>query len=185
MVVEADFNYCIQLILYKLRYTMDLITPSIGLIFWTTLTFIILLVILRSYAWKPILKAVKDREKSIEDALNEAKKAREEMSNLKAENDRILREAKIERDAILKEAREMHENIVSKAKDDAKIEADRLIENAKAAIQNEKLAAMTELKNQIATLSIEVAETVLKRELAEKSAQENLAKEMINEVKLN
>lgn len=158
---------------------------SFGLFFWQTLLFLLLLLVLRKYAWKPILNSVNEREASIEDALNEAKKAREEMVHLKSENDKILREAKIERDAILKEAREMHESIVSKAKDDAKIEADRLIENAKAAIQNEKLAAMTELKNQIATLSIEVAETVLKRELTEKSAQENLAKEMINEVKLN
>lgn len=158
---------------------------SFGLFFWQTILFIVLLLLLRQFAWKPILNAVNDREKSIEDALNEAKKAREEMSHLKAENERVLREAKIERDSILKEAREMHDNIVAQAKDNAQMEADRLIEHAKAAIQNEKSAVMTELKNEIATLSIEVAETVLKRELSDHTAQENLAKELINEVKLN
>lgn len=158
---------------------------SFGLFFWQTILFIALLLLLRQFAWKPILNAVNDREKSIEDALNEAKKAREEMELLKAENDKILREAKIERDAILKEAREMHDGIIAKAKNTAQIEADRLVENAKAAIQNEKAGAMIELKNQIASLSIEVAETVLKRELKDPTAQESLVKEMINEVKLN
>src|SRR5690606_13667271 len=118
-------------------------------------------------------------------ALNQAKKAREEMALLKAENDKILKEAKIERDAILKEAREAKDNIIAQAKTTAQEEADRLVANAKTAIQNEKAAAMTELKNQIAQLSIEVAEKVLKKELGDKSAQEALAKEMINESKLN
>lgn len=158
---------------------------SFGLFFWQSLLFLLFLFLLRKFAWKPILGAVNERERSIETALNEAKKAREEMALLKSENDKILKEAKIERDAILKEAREMRDGIVAKAKDAAQIEADRLVENAKAAIQNEKAAAMTELKNQIAQLSIDVAERVLKKELSDKSAQEALAKEMINEAKFN
>lgn len=158
---------------------------SFGLFFWQTLLFVLLLFILKKFAWGPIMSAVNEREKTIEDSLNQAKKAREEMANLKSENEKILKEAKIERDAILKEAREMKEGIIAKAKDTAQIEADRLVENAKAAIHNEKAAAMTELKNQIAVLSIEVAEKVLKKELSDKSAQEALAKEMINETKLN
>lgn len=158
---------------------------SFGLFFWQSLLFLLFLFLLRKFAWKPILGAVNERERSIETALNEAKKAREEMALLKSENDKILKEAKIERDAILKEAREMRDGIVAKAKDAAQVEADRLVENAKAAIQNEKAAAMTELKNQIAQLSIDVAERVLKKELSDKSAQEALAKEMINEAKFN
>lgn len=158
---------------------------SFGLFFWQTLLFIVLLFLLAKFAWKPILNSVNEREKSIEDALNEAKKAREEMELLKAENDKILKEAKIERDSILKEAREMKDNIIAKAKESAQVEADKLVENARAAIQTEKTAAMTELKNQVATLSIEVAEKVLGRELKDNSAQEELAKEMINQAKLN
>lgn len=158
---------------------------SFGLFFWQTILFLMLLLLLRKFAWKPILNAVNDREKSIEDALNEAKKAREEMAQLKSENDKILKEAKIERDAILKEARETKDSIVAKAKETAQVEADRLVEGAKQAIQNEKMAAMTELKNQIAHLSIDVAEKVLNKELSDKTAQESLAKEIINEANLN
>lgn len=158
---------------------------SFGLFFWQVILFLLFLFLLRKFAWKPILGAVNEREKSIETALNEAKKAREEMAFLKSENDKILKEAKIERDAILKEAREMRDGIVAKAKETAQLEADRLVENAKAAIQNEKAAAVTDLKNQIAQLSIEVAEKVLKKELSDKSSQEALAKEMINEAKFN
>jgi F-type H+-transporting ATPase subunit b len=158
---------------------------SFGLFFWQTLLFLVLILLLAKFAWKPILNAVNEREKSIEDALNQAKKAREEMALLKAENEKILIEAKMERDAILKEAREAKESIIAKAKETAQVEADRLVENAKSAIQNEKMAAMTDLKNQVAQLSIEVAEKVLTKELSNKSAQEELAKEIINEAKFN
>ena len=113
---------------------MDLITPSVGLIFWTAVVFIILLVLLRSLAWKPILSAVKDREQSIQDALDAAKKAKEEMALLNAQNEKILKEARAERDAILKEAREMKENIINEAKNSASVEANKLIENAKACL---------------------------------------------------
>ncbi|WP_333663001.1 F0F1 ATP synthase subunit B [Chishuiella changwenlii] len=164
---------------------MDLITPSVGLIFWTAVVFIILLVLLRSLAWKPILSAVKEREQSIEDALNAAKKAKEEMALLNAQNEKILKEARAERDAILKEAREMKENIINEAKNSATVEADKLIENAKAAIQNEKASAMADIKNQVGQLSIEIAERILTKELSDKSAQESLVNDVIDQVKFN
>lgn len=164
---------------------MDLITPSVGLIFWTAVVFIILLVLLRSLAWKPILSAVKEREQSIEDALNAAKKAKEEMVLLNAQNEKILKEARAERDAILKEAREMKENIINEAKNSATVEANKLIENAKTAIQNEKASAMADIKNQVGQLSIEIAEKILTKELSDKSAQEALVNDVIDQVKFN
>ncbi|WP_291067541.1 MULTISPECIES: F0F1 ATP synthase subunit B [unclassified Empedobacter] len=164
---------------------MDLITPSVGLIFWTAVVFIILLVLLRSLAWKPILSAVKDREQSIQDALDAAKKAKEEMALLNAQNEKILKEARAERDAILKEAREMKENIINEAKNSASVEANKLIENAKAAIQNEKVSAMADIKNQVGQLSIEIAEKILTKELSDKSAQEALVNDVIDQVKFN
>ncbi len=164
---------------------MDLITPSVGLIFWTAVVFIILLVLLRSLAWKPILSAVKEREQSIEDALNAAKKAKEEMALLNAQNEKIMKEARAERDAILKEAREMKENIINEAKNSATVEANKLIENAKTAIQNEKASAMADIKNQVGQLSIEIAEKILTKELADKSAQIALVNDVIDQVKFN
>ena len=164
---------------------MDLITPSVGLIFWTAVVFIILLVLLRSLAWKPILSAVKEREQSIEDALNAAKKAKEEMALLNAQNEKILKEARAERDGILKEAREMKENIINEAKNSATVEGNKLIENAKTAIQNEKSAAMADIKNQVGQLSIEIAEKILTKELADKSAQVALVNDVIDQVKFN
>ena len=164
---------------------MDLITPSVGLIFWTAVVFIILLVLLRSLAWKPILSAVKEREQSIEDALNAAKKAKEEMALLNAQNEKIMKEARAERDAILKEAREMKENIINEAKNSATVEGHKLIENAKTAIQNEKSAAMADIKNQVGQLSIEIAEKILTKELADKSAQVALVNDVIDQVKFN
>ncbi|MFV0141696.1 MULTISPECIES: F0F1 ATP synthase subunit B [unclassified Empedobacter] len=164
---------------------MDLITPSVGLIFWTAVVFIILLVLLRSLAWKPILSAVKEREQSIEDALNAAKKAKEEMALLNAQNEKIMKEARAERDAILKEAREMKDNIINEAKNSATVEANKLIENAKSAIQNEKASAMADIKNQVGQLSIEIAEKILTKELSDKSAQEALVNDVIDQVKFN
>ena len=140
---------------------------------------------LRSLAWKPILSAVKDREQSIQDALDAAKKAKEEMALLNAQNEKILKEARAERDAILKEAREMKENIINEAKNSASVEANKLIENAKAAIQNEKVSAMADIKNQVGQLSIEIAEKILTKELADKTAQEDLVNNVIDQVKFN
>ena len=140
---------------------------------------------LRSLAWKPILSAVKEREQSIEDALNAAKKAKEEMALLNAQNEKIMKEARAERDAILKEAREMKENIINEAKNSATVEANKLIENAKTAIQNEKASAMADIKNQVGQLSIEIAEKILTKELADKSAQIALVNDVIDQVKFN
>ncbi|MBJ2173497.1 F0F1 ATP synthase subunit B [Aureibaculum sp. A20] len=164
---------------------MDLVTPGLGLVVWTGITFIILLIILRKFAWKPILGAVGEREDSIKNALLEADKARQEMENLKSDNEKILKEARAERDAMLKDAREMKNNVISEAKDEAKAQANKIIEQAKTSIQNEKLAAITDLKNQVADLSIGIAEKVLKEQLSNKDKQEKLVESMLNDVKLN
>lgn len=164
---------------------MELVTPGIGLIFWTTLTFIILLVILKKAAWSPILSVVKERETSIKDALASAEKAREEMASLQADNERILKEARAQRDEMLKEARDMKSNIISEAKNSAKDEADKMIASAKAVIENEKAAAISELKNSVGALSIDIAEKVLKSELKDAEKQNAFISEMLKDVKLN
>ncbi len=158
---------------------------SVGLFFWQTLLFLVLLFVLRKVAWKPILKAVNDREQSISDSLAAAEQARQEMDNLKAENEKIMQEARIERDAMIKEAREIREKMIEEAKGKASTEADKMIESAREQINNEKLAAITELKNQVATLSIEIAEKVLGEELKSNEKQDALVGSMLEDVKLN
>ncbi len=158
---------------------------SVGLFFWTTLLFLALFFLLRKFAWKPILEAINQREANIEDALNRAKKAREEMAELTAENDRIIKEAKAQRDLILREAKEMKDNIVSEAKESAKIEAEKVMENARKSIENEKMAALTEIKNQVANLSIGIAEKVVGSELSTKEQQEKLVNQFIKESNIN
>lgn len=164
---------------------MDLITPELGLIFWTTLSFLILLFILRKFAWKPILGAVNSREEGIKDALAAAEKARREMENLHADNERILKEARVERENMLKEARDIKTKMISDAKEEAQTQAGKMIEQAKAAIESEKKAAMAELKNQVATLSLEIAEKVVRKELSNKDSQIKLVESMLGEAKLN
>lgn len=164
---------------------MDLLTPSIGNIFWTAVVFLILILLLSKFAWKPILTAVGERENSIVDALNQAKLARKEMEELKADNDRIIREAKVERDAILKEAREIKERIVGEARDAAKAEGDKMIEQARQSILAEKAAAMADIKNQIGTLSVNIAESILKEKLATDGAQNALVENILNQSNLN
>ena len=159
---------------------MELLTPSIGNIFWTAVVFLILVALLAKYAWKPILSAVNEREVSITDALNQAKLAGKEMESLKADNERIIREAKIERDAILKEARELKDKIVSEAQDVAKAEGEKLIEQAKQTIQAEKSAAMADIKNQIGALSVGIAEQILKQKLDNSDAQNALVENYLN-----
>ncbi len=153
---------------------MELVTPAIGLIFWTTIVFILLVILLKKYAWKPILTAVNNRNESIEKALQTAEKAKVEMENLNADNERILAEARMERDGILKEAREIKNNIVNEAKEKAKKEADKILTSSKEQIINEKMKVLTELKNTVAEMSIEIAEKVLKSELSNKEKQEEL-----------
>ncbi|WP_312342620.1 F0F1 ATP synthase subunit B [Chryseobacterium binzhouense] len=164
---------------------MGIIEPGIGLLFWMTLTFVILLFLLAKFAWKPIVNAVNDRETSIVDALNQAKLAKKEMEDLKSDNERIMREAKIERDAILKEAREIKDRIVGEAKDIAKAEADKLIEAAKQTIEAEKNAAMADIKTQIGALSVNIAESILKQKLENNEAQNELVQNYLNKSNLN
>ena len=158
---------------------------SFGLFFWQTLLFGLLLFLLWKFAWKPILNAVNEREDGIKNALTEADKARQEMENLKSDNEKILKEARAERDAMIKDAREIKESMISEAKDEAKAQASKLIEQAKTTIQNEKLAAITDLKNQVADLSIDIAEKIVKKELSTKDKQLGLVEEMLGDIKLN
>ncbi|MFC7347163.1 F0F1 ATP synthase subunit B [Chryseobacterium zhengzhouense] len=164
---------------------MELLTPSIGNIFWTAVVFLLLVVLLRSFAWKPILSAVKTREDNIQDALNQAKLAKKEMETLKSDNERIMREAKIERDAILKEAREIKDRIVAEAKEAAKSEGDKLIEAARQTINAEKNAAMADIKSTIGTLSVNIAESILKQKLDNTEAQNELVQNYLNKSNLN
>ena len=164
---------------------MNLVTPGEGLIFWTTLSFIILLILLRKFAWKPILSAVSTREESISSALNAAEEAKKEMANLTSTNERLLNEAREERDSLMKEAREMKADIIAKAKEEAVSEGDKMIAKAKAAIDTERKSAMTELKNQVAALSIDIAEKVVKGSLSGDDKQKQLVNELVEEVNLN
>ncbi|MGO4905369.1 F0F1 ATP synthase subunit B [Flavobacterium sp. W20_MBD1_R3] len=163
---------------------MNFTAPE-SLIFWTTIIFILFFILLRKFAWKPILGAVKGREDSINEALSSAETARREMQNLTAENERILQEARLERDSLLKEAREMREKMIADSKADAQAEGARMIEQAKTAILAEKNAAMAELKLQVSSLSLSIAEKVLKDELSNKEAQTKLIENMLGDVKLN
>ncbi len=158
---------------------------SSGLFIIQSVVFIILLLVLRKFAWKPIMDAVNEREVTIVDSLNQAKLARQEVQNLKAENENIIREAKIERDNILKEAREIKERIVGEAKSIAQTEADKIIDQAKQSSQAEKSAAMADIKNQIGSLSVEIAETILKQKLDNADAHNALVEKIINKSNLN
>lgn len=163
---------------------MQLTSPE-SLIFWTTIIFIVFFILLAKFAWKPILGAVKSREESINNALASAEAARREMQNLTADNERILQEARMERDSLLKEAREMKDKMIADSKHEAQIQGERMIEQAKAAIDAEKNAAMAELKSQVSSLSLEIAEKLLKEELSNKEAQTKLVERLLGDVKLN
>ncbi|CAI8399108.1 MAG: ATP synthase subunit b [Flavobacterium sp. SCGC AAA160-P02] len=164
---------------------MDLITPEFGLVFWTGISFLILLFILRKFAWTPILNSVNDREDNIKKALQEADKARQEMENLNASNEQLLKDARAERDVLMKEAREIKDKIIADAKEEAKEVTSKLIENAQASIEQEKQAALAELKKQVADLSIGIAETVIKKELTSKEDQLKLVDGILKDVTLN
>ena len=158
---------------------------SFGLFFWQILIFGLLVWLLNKFAWKPILNAVNSREDGIRKALEEANKARQEMEELTASNEKILKEARLEREQMLKEAREIKDSMINEAKDEAKTEGNKIIAQAKATIENEKQAAITELKNQVAELSIGIAEKVIKQELSSKDKQIALINKMLDEAKLN
>ena len=157
---------------------------SYGTMFWMTLAFLVVLFILKKYAWKPILKALKDREDHIEESLQLADKVKKEMKELQTSNEKLLVDARTERDNLLKEARETKNTIVSEAKGIAGEEADKMIAAARLAIQNEKMMALTELKNEVGKLSLEIAEKVIRHELSDSKSQNELVEKLLNEVKL-
>ena len=164
---------------------MELITPGLGLIIWMALPFLILMLILRKFAWKPILKALKDRETSIHEALHAADRAKEEMKQLQFSNEELLRQAKEERDAILSDARKVRDAIIEESKEQAKEEGYRIIASAKESIENEKMAAMTDLKNQLAALSLEIATKILEHELADPKKQEAFVNQQMDKIHFN
>ncbi|MCK6639718.1 MAG: F0F1 ATP synthase subunit B [Bacteroidia bacterium] len=164
---------------------MGLILPDTGLVIWMSITFLIVLFILKKFAWKPILKGIHDRESSIENALKAAENAKAEVANLKAENERILADARAERDNMIREARELRESMISEAKNKAKAEGEKMLTAARESIQNEKMAAITDLKNQVAQLSIDIAEKIIARELSSENKQKELIGDLLKEVKLN
>lgn len=162
-----------------------LVSPDPGLFIWSTVAFLILFFLLSKFAWKPIVKALDERERSIEDALSKAEMAKAEMAKLISENEDLLKEARLERDSILKEAKEIKDQIINDAKDQAKIEGAKLIEKAKDEITNQKLAAMAEIKIQVSSLSLAIAEKVLRNQLQDQDKQQALVNELLKEVKLN
>lgn len=164
---------------------MQLLTPSFGLLLWTLLAFLIVFFVLKKFAWKPILASLNEREKGIADSLESAKRVKAEMAQLKSENEDLMARAREERTAMMKEAKETKDRIVAEAKEQAKIEANRIIADAQQAIQAQKMAAITEVKNQVGKLVIEVSEKVLRKELASPAAQEAHIQGLVNEVKLN
>ncbi|MBK7247176.1 MAG: F0F1 ATP synthase subunit B [Flavobacteriales bacterium] len=159
----------------------SLVEPAFGLIFWMTLSFGIVFFLLAKFAWKPILKALHEREQSIEDAIGEARKAREEVAAMKAGNEDLLQEARAEREQMLKEARDIRDKEIAEAKGRAKAEADAMLGRAREDIRNEKNAAITEMKNQVGELSIVVAERILRDKLGDKAAQQALLDKVMKE----
>ena len=158
---------------------------SLGLFVWMLVIFVGLIFLLKKFAWKPILDAVNEREEGIRNALLSAENAKKDMQNLKADNEKLLAEARAERDMMIKEAREIKDKMISDAKTEAQVQGEKMIEQAKATIASEKNAAIADLKNQVSTLSLEIAEKVLKGELANKEAQTKLVEKMLDHAKLN
>ena len=158
---------------------------SIGLFFWQTLLFGLLLLLLWKFAWKPILNAVNDREDGIKDALAAAENAKKEMQNVTADSEKLLKEARAEREAMLKEAREIKDRLIAESKDQAKVEGDKMIRQAQATIESEKKAAVADIKNQVAELSVDIAEKVIKEQLSNKDKQLKLVDDMLGDIKLN
>lgn len=156
-----------------------------GLFFWQILIFVGLILLLKKFAWKPILDAVNEREEGIKNALLSAENAKRDMQNLQADNEKLLAEARAERESLMKDAREIREKMINDSKSEAQSQGEKMIAQAKAAIESEKNAAMTELKNQVSSLSLEIAEKVLRDELSNKEAQTKLVEKMLGDAKLN
>ena len=162
-----------------------LLNPAFGSVVWATVSFLVVLLLLRKMAWGPILQGLKDREEEIEGALNAAKEARAEIQNLQSDNERLLQEARAERDGMLRDARDMADKLVAEAKQTAKEEGERMIDQAKQAIDGERAAAVAELKAEVAKLSLEIAEKLVRQELKDDGAQQELIGRMISDSKLN
>ena len=162
-----------------------LLTPAFGSVVWATVSFLVVLFLLRKMAWGPILQGLKDREEEIEGALNSAKEARAEIQNLQSDNERLLQEARAERDGMLRDARDMADKLVADAKQLAKEEGERMIDQAKQAIDGERAAAVADLKAEVAKLSLEIAENLVRHELKGDDAQQELIGRMISDSKLN
>jgi F-type H+-transporting ATPase subunit b len=164
---------------------MELLTPGLGLVFWTFLAFIIVFLILKKFAWVPILSALKERETGIADAISSAEKVKKEMASLKNENEVLMNQAREERSLMIKEAKLASDKMIAEAKEKAKLEYDRILADAQQAIQQQKNAALTDVKNQVGALVIEVSEKILRRELANKTEQEAFIQQLAQGVQLN
>ena len=164
---------------------MDLLLPHLGLIVWTILAFLIVLMILKKFAWKPILKGLNERESNIADSIATAERVKLEMAQIKGENEALLTAAREERSAMLKEAKVLREKMIADAKEDAKTQAAKIISDANASINHQKMAAITDIKNQVGKLVVEVSEKVLRRELADKAGQEKYISDLAEQMKLN
>jgi F-type H+-transporting ATPase subunit b len=164
---------------------MELLTPGTGLIIWQLIVFVLLFLLLSKLAWKPIINSLKDRERSIQDALDTAEKARHEMSQLRSDNERLLKEAREERERILREAREVSNRMKEEAQHDAKRSADKIIEDARAAINIEKQAALKEVRIQVSMFSLDIAEKLIKKNLSNDKSQKDLVEGYIKDLKIN
>lgn len=164
---------------------MDLLTPELGLFVWTLIAFLAVFFILRKFAWKPILTSLGEREKGIADSIASAERVKKEMGLMKAENEKLMMQAREERALMLKEAKEAKDRIVNEAKEQAKVEANKIIADAQLQIQQQKMAALTEVKNEIGNLAVEVAEKILRKQLATSDSQNDYAKLLAEDIKLN
>ena len=164
---------------------MNLLIPEVGLLVWNTIAFLVLVFLLGKFAWKPIMKGISDREQSIDEALNKAELARQEMARLSSQNEELMKQAREERDQILKEAKALKDGIVNEAKTQAQAEGAKLIEKARIEIENQKKAALAELKGQVSALSLDIAERVLRTQLDDKAKQQELVNNLLKDVELN
>lgn len=164
---------------------MDLLTPDLGLLFWQVVVFLGLFLILRTFAWKPITDSLNERENNIQSALDLAEKTRLEMTALKADNEKLLAQARSEREAILRGAKETADKMVADSREKAEAEGKRILEQARESMQNERQALVTQMKKEVVTLSIDIAEKVLRKELSDKTAQEKLVTDLVSQSRLN
>jgi len=164
---------------------MDLLLPHLGLIFWTLLSFLIVFFILKKFAWKQIIDGLNERESNIANSIASAEKVKAEMAKLKSENETLLQSAREERAAMLKEAKEIKDKMINDAKEEAKVQASKIINDANAAIHQQKMAALTDIKNQVGKMVVEISETILRRELSDKAQQEIYISKLAEDIKLN